>query len=206
MYVPPFNTVDDEAQVRAMVAAAGSAQFVTTSEGGYPLATLLPILWEGPTVVAHLARANTHWRQLETDAPALLICSLPEAYITPTWYAAKYEHGRVVPTWNYSAVHLSGTVTVHHDRDWLLQAVTRLTDAHEHGRQNRWRVTDAPERYVQGQLKGIVGLEISVQRVEAKAKLSQNRSDADQRGVIDGLRAEHRTGASDVADAMEARL
>lgn len=206
MYVPPSNSVDDQVQIRAMVAAAGSAQFVTTAQDGYPIATLLPILWEQTTVVAHLARANPHWRDLGPATPALLICSLPEAYITPNWYAAKYEHGRVVPTWNYSAVHLSGTVTVHHDREWLLDAVTRLTDAHEQVREQPWRVTDAPENYIHGQLGGIVGLEITVERVEAKAKLSQNRSAADRRGVIDGLRAEQRTGASDVAEAMQAGL
>jgi transcriptional regulator len=206
MYVPPFNALDDEAQIRAMVAGIGSAQFVTTGEDGFPTATLLPVLWEQHTVVAHIARANPQWRALVDDSPVLLICAGPQAYISPSWYAAKYEHGRVVPTWNYSAVHLSGTVRVHHEPEWLHEAVNRLTVEHEHGRAQPWRVTDAPSPYIQGQLAGIVGLEITVRRVEAKAKLSQNRSPADRRGVIDGLRDEGGTEAAAVAAAMSADL
>jgi transcriptional regulator len=206
MYVPTFNALDDEAQIRAMVSIIGSAQFVTTSDDGFPTATLLPILWERHTVVAHLARANPQWRSIVDDSPALLICAGPQAYVSPSWYAAKYEHGRVVPTWNYSAVHLSGTVRVHHEPDWLHDAVERLTVEHEHGRAQPWQLTDAPGPYIQGQLAGIVGLEITVRRVEAKAKLSQNRSAADRRGVVDGLRAEEDSEAAAVAAAMAAGL
>jgi transcriptional regulator len=206
MYVPPANTVDDEAQIRAMVAGIASAQFVTVGEDGFPTATLLPILWEQQTVVAHIAKANPQWRTLADDSPALLICEGPQAYISPSWYAAKYEHGKVVPTWNYSAVHLSGTVRVHHDPDWLHDAVARLTVEHEHRRTQPWQLADAPEAYIRGQLGGIVGLEITVVRVEAKAKLSQNRSEPDRRGVVAGLRGEDSPGASAVADAMEADL
>ena len=187
-----------------MVAAVGSAQFVTVGVDGFPVATLLPILWERATVIAHMARANPQWRDVERDAPALLICSGPEAYVSPSWYAAKAEHGRVVPTWNYSAVHITGTVRVHEDPDWLREAVTRLTTAHEADREHPWEITDAPAQYIRGQLAGIVGLEITVQRVEAKAKLSQNRSMADRLGVIKGLRSDRQRGATAVADAMEA--
>jgi transcriptional regulator len=206
MYVPPFNALDDDAQVRAMVSAIRSAQFVTTGDDGFPTATLLPILWEESTVVAHIARANPQWRALVDDSPVLLICAGPQAYVSPSWYAAKYEHGRVVPTWNYSAVHLSGTVRVHHEPEWLHDAVERLTVEHEHSRAQPWQLADAPAPYIQGQLAGIVGLEITVARVEAKAKLSQNRSPADRRGVIDGLRAEQGAEATAVADAMAAGL
>ncbi len=140
------------------------------------------------------------------DCPALLICSGPEAYISPSWYAAKAEHGRVVPTWNYSAVHLSGTVRVHQDREWLRYAVNRLTGMHENGRSDPWQPSDAPENYIEGQLAGIVGLEITVTRVEGKAKLSQNRSAADRRGVISGLLSEDHYPAAEVAAAMELDL
>ena len=108
-----------------------------------------------------MARANPQWKAITADSPALLICSGPQAYISPSWYAAKAEHGRVVPTWNYSAVHLSGTVRVHEDRDWLRDVVTRLTGMHEDGRSEPWQPSDAPERYIEGQLAGIVGLEIT---------------------------------------------
>jgi transcriptional regulator len=206
MYIPPFNALDDEAQIRAMVAGISSAQFVTTGDDGFPTATLLPIVWEQGTVVAHIARANPQWRTLVDDSPVLLICAGPQAYISPSWYAAKYEHGRVVPTWNYSAVHLSGTVRVHHEPQWLYDAVDRLTAEHEHSRAEPWQPTDAPGPYIQGQLAGIVGLEITVQRVEAKAKLSQNRSPADRRGVVAGLRGEGGPEAAAVAAAMEPGL
>jgi transcriptional regulator len=139
-------------------------------------------------------------------SPALLICSGPEAYISPSWYAAKAEHGRVVPTWNYSAVHLSGTVRVHEDREWLRDVVMRLTGVHEDGRSEPWQPSDAPERYIDGQLAGIVGLEITISRVEGKAKLSQNRSKADRRGVVAGLLAEKHYEAAEVAVAMEPDL
>ena len=204
MYVPEANAVPDEAEVRAMVAAVGSGQLVTVGEDGFPEATLLPVLWDGDVVVAHLARANPHWRSIGPDAPALVVCTGAEAYVSPTWYASASEHGRVVPTWNYSEVHLRGTARVHEDPAWLRDAVTRLTRRHEDGRRQPWRVEDAPAAYVEGQLRGIVGVELRVLRVEAKAKLSQNRSEADQRGVVAGLRGE-RAGQG-VVEAMEARL
>jgi transcriptional regulator len=206
MYTPAFNTVEDETAIRAMVSGIGSAQFVTTGSDGFPTATLLPVIWEQNTVIAHLARANPQWRDLAEDSPALLICAGPQAYISPSWYAAKYDHGRVVPTWNYSAVHLRGTVRVHHEPDWLHEAVDRLTVHHESPREQPWRVSDAPEAYVQGQLRGIVGLEITVTRVEGKAKFSQNRSSQDRRGVIEGLRGESDADADAIASEMESAM
>ena len=206
MYIPSFNRIDDEQQIRRFVAAVRSAEFVTVGPDGLPVATLLPIMWDGDTVVAHMARANPHWKTITADSQVLLICSGPQAYISPSWYAAKAEHGRVVPTWNYSAVHLSGTVRVHEGRDWLRDVVTRLTGIHEYGRDEPWQPSDAPPRYIEGQLAGIVGLEISVTRVEGKAKLSQNRSAADRRGVVAGLVDEEFSGAAEVAAAMEPEL
>ena len=208
MYTPAVNVVHDEGSIRAMVAACRAAWLVTVGPDGAPIATLMPIMWRDSVVIAHMARANPQWRTITDDAPGLFIAGGPEAYISPSWYPAKAEHGRVVPTWNYSAVHLTGTVRVHHDREWLRRAVTELTDTHESGRAHPWRVTDAPSRYVDGQLGGIVGVEFTVTRVEGKAKLSQNRSTADQLGVITGLREEplgpyDRAQAADVADSME---
>lgn len=215
MYLPPFNAVPDESHARSMVAAARTGWLVTVDQNGVPVATLLPIMWSGDRVIAHMARANPQWRHLQPDAPCLVIVTGAQAYISPSWYAAKAEHGKVVPTWNYSAVHLTGTLTVHEDGGWLRDAVTELTELHEAGREDPWRVTDAPEPYVDGQLRGIVGIEVRITRVEAKAKLSQNRSVADRRGVVDGLRTEVASGhlrgsaatlARDVADDMAHRL
>ena len=202
MYVPHVNALDDEPTIRAMVAEIGSAQLVTTGADGYPLATLLPVVWRGDTVIAHFARANEHWKAIGADQPALLVVTGPQAYISPTWYAAKAEHGRVVPTWNYSVVQLTGRATVHDDVEWLEGALDELVEHHEGHREAPWHRTDAPERYISGQLRAIVGLEFAVERVEAKAKLSQNRSDADRAGVIAGLDAETARDAHAVAEQM----
>ena len=187
MYVPHFNAIGDEAQIRRMVAGVGSAQLITVGSDGFPLATLLPIVWEGDTVTAHMARANVYWRHIARRAPALLVVTGPQAYISPSWYANKAEHGKVVPTWNYATVHLTGRAQVHEDGEWLRGAVDDLVARHEAHRREPWSSSDAPEKYIQGQLRAIVGIEISVERAEGKAKLRQNRSDADRRGVVRGL-------------------
>jgi len=209
VYVPHFNAVHDREVVRAFVREVASAELVTVGADGTPLATLLPILWDddggegGGTVVAHMARANQHWRTIAPGSRALALVAGPQAYVSPAWYASKAEHGRVVPTWNYSAVHLSGTVTVRDDPEWVRRAVTALTERHEGPRDQPWMVTDAPEAYVDKQLRAIVGIEMSVDRVEAKAKLSQNRSEADRTGVVAGLRREGHQREALVADAMD---
>jgi transcriptional regulator len=134
-----------------------------------------------------MARGNAHWKAIEPGTPALAIVAGAQAYVSPSWYATKQEHGRVVPTWNYSAVHLTGHVTTHHDAGWLRDLVERLTERHEQGSAHPWSVHDAPADYVEKQLRAIVGVELTVERVEAKAKLSQNRSDEDRTGVVEGL-------------------
>jgi transcriptional regulator len=203
MYVPRFNALSDDAEIRRLVATVGAGELVTSGPDGYPLATRLPLVWDGDRVLLHMAWANPHWRSVEPGAPCLLVVTGPEAYVSPSYYAAKAEHGRVVPTWNYTAVHLAGRLTVHTDPAWLRDQVALLTDTMESGRAEPWAVDDAPAAYLEQQLKAIVGLELVVERVEGKAKLSQNRSAEDRAGVVAGLR---RTGlARDraVAEAME---
>jgi transcriptional regulator len=205
VYVPRFNALEDDAAIRAMVRGIGAGELVTVGEDGYPLATRLPVVWEDDRLVMHIARANPHWRAIPADADvsALVVVTDAEAYVSPAWYAAKEEHGRVVPTWNYSAVQLTGRVRRHDDPDWVREAVTLLTRLRESDRAEPWAVTDAPARYVEKQLRVIVGLELTVERVEGKAKLSQNRSDDDRAGVVRGLRDEGGARESVVADQME---
>lgn len=191
LYLPRFNVMDP-ADVRDFVSAVGTAQLVTVGDDGVPDATFLPVLWEGDRLVGHLARANAHWQRIVDGAPALAIVMGADAYISPSWYAAKAEHGKVVPTWNYSAVHLRGRVAVHDDADWVRGLVTRLTDHHEQPRTEPWAVTDAPADYLEKNLRPIVGVEIVLDSVEAKAKLSQNRSEEDRAGVAAGLTADGR--------------
>ncbi len=206
MYVPPPNAVDDETELRALVAAAASAQLITVDADGYPLATLLPVLWTGDTVVAHLAVANPHWRQIADDSPALVVVTGPEAYVSPSWYPSKAEHGRVVPTWNYAAVQLTGRARVHRDPVWLRRAVDDLTARHESARPDPWSTADAPDRFIDGQLRGIVGVEVTVERAVGKLKYSQNRSAEDRRGVVDGLAGDEAPGAAAVRAAMASQL
>jgi len=191
VYLPHFNCMDD-AEVGSFLDTVATAELVTTGGDGYPVATLMPFLRDGDRVLMHMARGNAHWRAIEPGTPALAIVAGAQAYVSPSWYATKREHGRVVPTWNYSAVHLTGRVTAHHEEAWLRDLVERLTDRHESHRADRWSVDDAPADYVTKQLRAIVGVELVVERVEAKAKLSQNRSDEDRAGVVEGLEA---TGA-----------
>ncbi|TCK24884.1 FMN-binding negative transcriptional regulator [Pseudonocardia endophytica] len=197
MYVPAHFALDDDA-VDALLDHPGAAELVTIGEDG-PEATLLPFVRdrERNVLLGHFARNNGHWTRVDGQT-ALVIVRGPDSYISPTWYASKAEHGRVVPTWNYVTVHVHGTVTVHDDVDATADVVRRLTDLHEGG---RWTMEDAPERFVAGQLRAIVGVEVAIERVQAKAKLSQNRPPADVDGVIAGL---HAVGDHRGADAVAA--
>ena len=132
---------------------------------------------------------------------ALVVLRGPDAYVSPSWYASKAEHGRVVPTWNAVTAHVYGELVVHDDPDWVGALVDRLTRKHEAGREQPWAVTDAPAQYVAGQLRAVVGVEVRITRIEAKAKLSQNRSAADVDGVVRGSRAD---GELAMARAVEA--
>lgn len=202
MYTPRYNEMD-ASELRPLVEAVGSAELITVGKDGFPVATRLPVLWHDDRLVFHMAIANPHWRSISDASPALAVVTGAEAYVSPSWYATKAIHGRVVPTWNYSAVHLTGLATVHRDAGWLRDAVTRLTDEHERRRSAPWAVTDAPETYVEQQLRGIVGVELVITAVEGKAKRSQNRSVEDHAGVVRGLR-EHGGGRErEMADQME---
>lgn len=189
LYVPHVNAMPEH-EARDLVAAVGVAQLVTAGQDGLPDASLLPVLWTEGRLLGHVAVANRHWRRIADGTPALAVVTGRDAYVSPGWYASKVEHGRVVPTWNYRVVHLRGPVSVRRDPEFLREVVTALTDRHEDGREQPWSVQDPPPGYVEKQLRAIVGVEMRVETVEAKAKLSQNRSTADRRGVAAGLAAD----------------
>ena len=171
------------------------------------MATLLPMVWDEPgsrdglgefgALLGHVAIKNDQWREAPIGE-AMAIVRGPDAYVTPSWYATKREHGRVVPTWNYVIAHAHGRLVIHEDAAWLETNVRRLADQHEAGRAVPWSVDDAPPAYIAGQLRAIVGVELLIDRIDAKWKLSQNRSAEDVAGVIDGLTADGERAVSTV--------
>ena len=213
MYLPPHFTAPGDDEVAAFVDSAGAADLVTF-DGSKPVASLIPVIWDRSGAAAgghgrllgHLALANAQWQSVSPGTVALAIVHGPQAYISPSWYPAKAQHGRVVPTWNYITVHFTGPLAIHTDPEWLRAVVTRLTSQHEAARRQPWAVTDAPPQYIDGQLRGIVGVELVIASVEAKYKLSQNRSEQDQAGAVDGLRGEPGASPAAVAGAMAAGL
>jgi len=202
MYLPAHFAEPRVEVLHEALRQAGLATLVTSGQGGLD-AGHVPLLLEpepGPLgrLLGHVARANPQWRETPDGSEALAIVLGPDAYVTPSWYLSKREHGKVVPTWNYVAIHARGTIRFFHDRDRLLDLVTRLTDRQEARREARheaergepWKVSDAPPDYVDGMLGAIVGVELTITRLEGKWKASQNRNVADRRGVEDGLRRE----------------
>jgi transcriptional regulator len=194
VYVPRFNALDAVPEMQALVMQVGSAQLITTGADGYPLASMLPVIWEpaGSRLVMHMAKANQHWKAIEPDTPALAVVTGPEAYVSPAWYATKAEHGKVVPTWNYSAIYARGTIETFDNAEELRTHVTALSEHFERAMPKPWQVSDAPEDYLQRQFKGIVGLRLTIGAIEGKAKLSQNRAKADHDSVAAALSASER--------------
>jgi transcriptional regulator len=203
MYIPPHFKEDRIGLLHDAIRRAGAATIVSSTADGL-FASHAPLMLEsepGPygTLIGHLAKANPHGRLADPSVETLVIFHGPDGYITPSYYAAKREHGKVVPTWNYSAIHAYGTLETFDDPARLLDVVTRLTETHEAPRVAPWAVDDAPADFVQGMLRGIVGISVRITRLEGKVKMSQNRPAADISGVIGGLRDD---GRPDLADAV----
>ena len=155
------------------------------------------------TLRGHVSRANPMWRDVSSNVSALAIFQGPEIYITPSWYQTKQESGKVVPTWNYAVVHAYGPIRIIEDHAWLRSLVERLTNRHEAQRPEPWEVADAPDDYIEGQLRGIVGIEIPIERLIGKWKVSQNRPEADRKGVSMGLHELSKSDAACMADLVD---
>lgn len=205
MYNPKAFALEDLPQLHGMMNDCRLAVLITHGEHGLQ-ACHLPLLLDtqqGPngSLYGHMARANPQWRDLEAGAEALVVFAGADAYVSPGFYPSKAEHGKVVPTWNYVAVHAYGTAEVFSDPHRLRNLVGALTDRHESGRAQPWSIDDAPAEYIDSMLKAIVGFALPIQRLEGKRKLSQNRSPADVAGVRNGLAA-----SPDPQDQTLARL
>jgi transcriptional regulator len=204
MYVPEHFAVADADALVGRLARRFAGILVSVDGDGQPVATHVPVFWDAERRIAtgHVARANPHWKL--GAGRALIVLSGPEAYVSPSFYPSKAEHGKTVPTWNYEAVHLSGAVEWFDDAARLEDVVRRLSEFHEYDRPTPWTIDDAPRAYIDAMLRGIVGVEMRVERVEAKRKLSQNKSAADFSGVIDGLNATADPESHEIASLMRA--
>jgi len=204
MYVPDHFAAADEDALIARLARRWAGVLITIDSEGAPVGTHLPILWNAEKRVAtgHIARANPQWQQ--GTGKGLIVLSGAEAYVTPSWYPSKAENGKTVPTWNYEAVHITGQVEWFDDAARLEGVVAALSNAHEHDRADPWAIGDAPRPYINALLRGIVGVSLTAERVEAKRKLSQNKSAKDFAGVERGLAESAEPMAQEVAALMRA--
>ncbi len=190
MYLPAHFAETDPDTLKALIRAHPLGLLVSSSAEDVlanPVPFLLEETGDSPVLKAHVARANPQWKHIRDGARVLIVFQGEEAYVTPSWYASKQEHGKVVPTWNYAMVQARGVAQVHEAPEWLLPQVTAVTETQESDRREPWQVADAPERFIEVQMRGIVGVSIEVTDITGKWKVSQNRSEADRAGVVSGL-------------------
>lgn len=199
MYMPPYFKEMRSEALHALMRAYPFATLVTHGDAGLA-ANHLPFELVGDHLHGHVARGNELARA--DGAEVLVIFRGPEGYVSPNWYPSKHETGREVPTWNYAVIHVHGRLRVIEDHTWLRQLLERLTDRHETGQPKPWHVSDAPVDHIEKSLGGIVGLEISIDRIEGKFKLSQNHPAANRAGVVEGLRQRSGRGDAELADLM----
>ena len=210
MYTPKDFKVEDTAEVHAMMRAHPFAILVTHGADGVVathLPTVLKVDSSAPLgrIECHVARPNPQWRTFTPGADALMIFQGPEAYIRPGWYPSKAEHDKVVPTWNYAVAHAYGRLEVVQDQALLLAHVDELTRQQEAPYAAPWSTSDAPESYLAVMARGIIGLKLSITRLEGKAKMSQNREPRDRAGVLRGL-AERAQGEDAATAALVDKL
>jgi transcriptional regulator len=194
MYQPPHHR-EDRLDIQHDLIEQHPLGLLISNGTGDLTANAIPFLLRrnlgrNGTLLAHLARANAQWPSLDGQK-VLVVFQGPQAYVSPSHYATKQETGKVVPTWNYAMVQVRGLARIHSSSAWLDAQIDALTSAHESKRQHAWSVSDAPRSYIESQLRGIMGVEIEIAEIAGKWKVSQNRQDADRRGVADGLADEH---------------
>jgi transcriptional regulator len=214
MYLPKSFEMPEWQEIVHFVEQVRAADLVSINEQGEPVSTLMPCIWdygvgtEGDygTLYVHMARANKQWRSIQEGANGLAIFHGIQAYISPSNYEAKSSTGKVVPTWNYNAVQLSGKLSVSHDPDYLLKVVSELSRFHESKRATPWEISDAPTEYIADELQGIVAVTMHVTKVQAKAKMSQNRSEFDRSEVIKDLKNSISSEDREVAEYMKLSL
>jgi len=214
MYIPKPFQIDDWNEITAFVKRHPAINLVTVGADGKPMATLLPAIWdtsnltEGSygTLVTHISKGNDQWKSIKNGQVGLAIIQGAQAYVSPSNYEKKLTDHKVVPTWNYQMVHLTGTLEVSEDRELLRQIVSDLTDFHESSRPKPWSASESDTSYFEAQLGGIVAITMTVTKVEAKFKLSQNRSELDQRTVAEDLAQSAKPEEREISSEMRKRF
>ena len=192
MYTPKYHALTDIATMHSHIAEHPLGAWVCTAKNQL-VANHIPFVLDAQhgsngRLLGHVSRANPVWRELDGGAPSVVMFMGPHAYITPSWYPGKHQHGKVVPTWNYVTVHVHGVARAIEDPDWILDVINRLTDAQEVRRTEPWKVSDAPSEYIEKMLRAVVGIEIVIERLEGRLKVSQDEDDQDRLGTVEGLR------------------
>ena len=214
MYIPKPFQIDDWNEITAFVKRHSAINLVTVGKDGNPMATLLPAVWdtselrEGSygTLVTHISKGNEQWKSIKNGQVGLAIVQGPQAYVSPSNYEKKLTDHKVVPTWNYQMVHLTGTLEVSEDRELLRQIVSDLTKFHEQARAKPWSASESDSEYFEAQLGGIVAITMTVTKVEAKYKLSQNRIHVDQATVAADLEQSTKPEEREIANEMRRRI
>lgn len=206
MYTPRYHALTDLATMHSHIAQHPLGAWVCNADGQL-VANHIPFVLDphpGPhgRLLGHVSRANPVWRELVGGVPSVATFMGPQAYVTPSWYPGKKEHGRVVPTWNYVTVHVHGVARPMESRDWIRDMLERLTDAQEAGRPEPWRVADAPADYIEKMLRAVVGIEISIDRVEGRLKVSQDEHIADRLGTVEGLKQDGDSQSQALSDLV----
>lgn len=203
MYIPKYHAMDDLAAMQAHIQQHALGAWVCMTDSGL-VANHIPFVLDRQwgrhgRLLGHVSRANPVWRALPDGAPSVVMFMGPNAYITPAWYPGKQAHGKVVPTWNYVTVHAHGLARAVEDPDWILDMLHRLTGAQEADRSDPWQVADAPMDFVRAKLRAIIGIEIAIDRLEARLKVSQDEDREDRLGTVEGLMQEKTTHAQAMA-------
>lgn len=192
MYTPKYHALTDVAAMRTHIAEHPLGAWVCMSQDQL-MANHIPFVLDVQhgthgRLLGHVSRANPVWRELAGGTPSVVMFMGPHAYITPSWYPSKHQHGQVVPTWNYVTVHAHGMARAVEDTEWILDVIKRLTDALESRREKPWKVSDAPTAYIDQMLRAVIGIQITIERLEGRLKVSQDEAEQDRLGTVEGLR------------------
>lgn len=209
MYIPKRFLQDDINQLKGMMANHSFATFISQSESGVEANHMPLVLNESgqkSVLQGHIAKANPLWKNLKDKSEVLIIFNGPNCYISPNYYPTKKDNGKVVPTWNYVSVHVKGIVSFIHDEEWVLTMLNNLTDQYEANQPVPWSVSDAPQAYIDKMLSAIVGLEIDILSITGKWKVSQDKAEVNQEGIIKGLSQQADSNAKNIATLVKEYL